>query len=246
MKTYVTFAALLSAVLLAISAFADEPKTPGPVAPIPLLKLNTRVEVNQDRDSIVAPAELRDGIPCDAQSVFLARFPLGPNATERLVHVWFEPSNLIPGDEGYAGHHTRVMFEVDVFAPKASSWKRVSFARYKSSNWPDVIETRFLQPKIRRGAVIALFCTTLYGTTELNVATMRDAIPNNFNLSTFEQTGHGSVQTFDENPDQVHRLNTDTRGITSITQTVRTPNKSASTKVLLWNGVEYLARATKH
>ncbi len=157
MKPFFPFLALSIALLPLSDVRAGEKTSFSSTASLPaMMKLNTGMEVNRDTVPVRAalPSEVTAAIPCDAQSVHFARYPLGPGGAPRLVHVWFEPNNLQPGDEDYGGaHHTKSMFEVDVFAPgvKAGTWKRVSFARYKTSNAPDNIQVRFLQPKVRRG-----------------------------------------------------------------------------------------------
>lgn len=204
---------------------------------ITLMKLDTRIAVKREEAPTRAmlPTGVAAGVPLDAQSLHLGRFPLGPNRAPRLVYVWFEPSHTYSGGP----HSSQSVFEVDVFAPgaKTGGWKRVSFARYKSSNWPDFIEVRFQQPRVQRGAVVALWCSTDYGSQEVDVATLRNT---NANPAT-----SGAMQRFTEDPNQTQRLGLDARGITAMVQTTQEKGKRATTKVFVWNGREYVARTPK-
>ena len=251
MKPFFPFLALSIALLPLSDVRAGEKTSFSSTASLPaMMKLNTGMAVNRDTVPVRAalPSEVTAAIPCDAQSVHFARYPLGPGGAPRLVHVWFEPNNLQPGDEDYGGaHHTKSMFEVDVFAPgvKAGTWKRVSFARYKTSNAPDNIQVRFLQPKVRRGAVIALSGNTLYGDAEVQIITLRDVAPPLDSTSFGGVSRRGQVQGFTVGHDQNQSFGVDARGITTVIETTREEGKRPIAKVLLWNGEQYKARAAK-
>jgi len=205
------------------------------------MRLDTRIAVNREAapPRAALPVDVVAGVPGDAQSLHLGRYPLGPNAAPRLVYVWAAPIHKNMGGP----HSQQSVFEIDVLAPIAQTgqWKRVSFARYESSNWPDFVEVRFQQPKLQRGAVIALWCSTDYGSTEVNVATLRSVGAN----SPVSGAARGPVQRFNEDPDQSQRLGLDARGITAVKQTTREISRPATTQIFAWNGRRYAASGAK-
>lgn len=242
MKISIPVLALSLALLPLVNARAAETKA-SPHSTPASQKLSTRVKVEREAapPRAALPVDVAAQVPVDAQSLHFARYPLGPNGAPRLVYVWFDPSH---GNTG-GPHSSQCVFEVAVFAPGATGrWKRASSASYKSSNWPDFIEVRFQQPRLRRGAVVALWCSTDYPFEEVNVAILRDA---NAGATTSgpARSGRGVVQRFAEYDGHSQRLGLDARGFTAVVETVQQKGKPAQTKVFAWNGAEYAARPAK-
>lgn len=180
----------------------------------------------------------RKNAPVKDFSVHLARYPIGPNGTPRLIHVWAE-RNL-------SNHGENMQYHVDVFraGARAGAWNLMSTGTFEGRVWPEKIEVRRLHPKAGKGAVIALE-TSHFKYYEVNLETVTFGT---------EASRHGVAQRFKggwvghDGDTALHRFSTDARGYTSVVATHRKKDEagtlSSKQRIFTWNGRGYVEHTT--
>ena len=126
--------------------------------------LSSSRSIAQEMSDVVAPSEVQSTMPPNAVSILFGKYPIGPDHQDVLVHVYAIPKSPKPRDS--QSPYTRddflkldvpkCQYVTDLLVRDNGKLKRINQVMFKNTDGVNGIVVKWLEPKARRGPVIAI------------------------------------------------------------------------------------------